>query len=124
MDRMSKLTDKHKSFCHEYIKDMNGTQAYIRAGYSEKGARVSASQLLSNPNIQEYLAELVEKQFKKAEVTTEEIIKGIADIARDNLEETQHKLKAWDMLGRYMNIYEKEKQSEAPKIEIKYVGDK
>ena len=118
------LSDKHKAFCHEYIKDMNGTQAYIRAGYSEKGARVSASQLLSNPNIQEYLAELVQEKFDKANVTTEEIITGIADIARDNREETQHKLKAWDMLGRYMNIYEQEKKSEAPVIQIKYVGDK
>lgn len=118
------LSDKHKAFCHEYIKDMNGKQAYIRAGYEPKGAKESASRLLTNANVQDYLAELVEKQFKKAEVTTEEIIKGIADIARDGCEETQHKLKAWDMLGRYMNIYEKEKQSEAPKIEIKYVGDK
>lgn len=121
---MGNLTDKQKRFCHEYLKDMNATQAYIRAGYEPKGADGNGTRLIGNDRVQEYLAELVEKQFKKAEVTTEEIIKGIADIARDNCEETQHKLKAWDMLGRYMNIYEKEKQSEAPKIEIKYVGDK
>tara|TARA_R110002012_G_scaffold258505_1_gene438964 strand:+ start:1106 stop:1471 length:366 start_codon:yes stop_codon:yes gene_type:complete len=121
---MSKLTDKHKTFCHEYIKDMNGKQAYIRAGYAEDTACAGASRLLTNVNVQEYLAELVKDKFDKANVTTEEIITGIADIARDNCEETQHKLKAWDMLGRYMNIYEQEKLSEAPKIEIKYVGDK
>jgi len=121
---MSKLTDKQKNFCHEYLKDMNATQAYIRAGYEPKGADGNGTRLIGNDRVQEYLAELVKDKFDKANVTTEEIIKGIADIARNNLEETQHKLKAWDMLGRYMNIYEQEKLSEAPKIEIKYVGDK
>ena len=116
------LSDKQKSFCHEYLKDMNATQAYIRAGYEEKGARANSARLIANDSIQEYLAGLVQDKFDKANVTTEEIIQGIADIARDNLEETQHKLKAWDMLGRYRNIYEQEKKSEAPIIQIKYVG--
>ena len=101
---------------------MNATQAYIRAGYEEKGARANSARLIANDSIQEYLAELVQEKFDKANVTTEEIIQGIADIARDNLEETQHKLKAWDMLGRYRNIYEQEKKSEAPTIQITYVG--
>lgn len=51
----SGLTDKQKFFCLEYVKDFNGTQAAIRAGYSRKGARQQAVQLLSNPNVQYYL---------------------------------------------------------------------
>ena len=33
-----KLTDKQKAFCDEYLVDLNGKQAAIRAGYSEKTA--------------------------------------------------------------------------------------
>ena len=29
------LTDKQRAFCIEYPKDFNGTQAAIRAGYSD-----------------------------------------------------------------------------------------
>jgi phage terminase small subunit len=35
---MSKLTAKQKAFVHEYLTDLNATQAAIRAGYSEKTA--------------------------------------------------------------------------------------
>ena len=33
---MAKLTDKQELFAREYLKDLNATQAAIRAGYSEK----------------------------------------------------------------------------------------
>lgn len=45
------LTDKQKIFCQEYIKDLNATQAAIRAGYSEETARSIASENLSKPDI-------------------------------------------------------------------------
>ncbi|WP_198585325.1 terminase small subunit, partial [Escherichia coli] len=40
---MAKLTDKQELFAREYLKDLNGTQAAIRAGYSEKTANEQAS---------------------------------------------------------------------------------
>ena len=40
------LTNKQLAFCREYVKDSNGKQAAIRAGYSAKTAEVKASQLL------------------------------------------------------------------------------
>lgn len=37
---MAALKNKrHEKFCHEYIKDMNATQAAIRTGYSKKRPR-------------------------------------------------------------------------------------
>jgi len=38
-------------FVLEYLKDRNGTQAAIRAGYGAKGARVTAVRLLTNANV-------------------------------------------------------------------------
>ena len=51
--KKSKLTDKQQRFVEEYLVDFNATQAYIRAGYEGKGARHSASALLTNPNVRE-----------------------------------------------------------------------
>jgi phage terminase small subunit len=48
---MTELNPRQLAFCNEYAKDCNATQAYIRAGYSAKGAEVSASQLLTNPKV-------------------------------------------------------------------------
>jgi len=49
------LNDKQKAFCHEYCLDWNGTQAAIRAGYSESSAKEIASENLTKPNIQDYI---------------------------------------------------------------------
>lgn len=49
---------RHERFAQELAKGKTQEQAYIDAGYSENGARVSASQLLTNPNVAARLAEL------------------------------------------------------------------
>lgn len=48
--------NKQDLFVKEYLKDLNATQAYIRAGYkfkSENVAAASAAKILRNPKIQE-----------------------------------------------------------------------
>ncbi len=52
------LSDKQKQFCLEYIKDYNGAQAAIRAGYSKKTAKEQATRLLTKDHVSEYLNEL------------------------------------------------------------------
>lgn len=55
---MSELSAKQEKFCYEFSRLLNATQAAILAGYSEKTARQLGSQLLSNVNIQEKLAQI------------------------------------------------------------------
>jgi phage terminase small subunit len=50
-----KLTLKQEMFCREYLVDLNGTQAAIRAGYSEDTAKEIASQNLTKLNIKKKL---------------------------------------------------------------------
>jgi phage terminase small subunit len=45
------LTDRQRVFVEEYLVDLNGTQAAIRAGYSPDSARSIASENLTKPNI-------------------------------------------------------------------------
>ncbi len=44
---LAELSPRRERFCQEYVKDLNGTQAAIRAGYSPKTATVKASQLFA-----------------------------------------------------------------------------
>jgi phage terminase small subunit len=46
-----KLTRRQQKFIDEYLVDLNGTQAAIRAGYAETSAGAEASRLLKNVNI-------------------------------------------------------------------------
>ena len=45
------LNDKQVKFCYEYVVDLNGTQAAIRAGYSAKTANRIADALLSKIDV-------------------------------------------------------------------------
>ena len=48
MPKRHELSLKQRRFIAEYLKDGNGTQAAIRAGYAPKNARITASQQASS----------------------------------------------------------------------------
>ena len=50
--RKEPLNDQQEKFCREYLKDLNGTQAAIRAGYSKKTANAIACRLFTYVYIQ------------------------------------------------------------------------
>ena len=77
---MDKLTLKQELFCKEYIIDFNGTQAAIRAGYSENTANEQASQLLAKLSIQNYLKKIMKKRADKLEINQEYVLKNIIEV--------------------------------------------
>ena len=82
---MSDLTPKQERFCREYIKDGNGTQAAIRAGYATSGADVQAIRLLGNARIQAYMDELKREQAERLEISADRIVQEIASIAFESI---------------------------------------
>ena len=72
---------KHEKFCNEYIKDMNATQAAIRAGYSEKTAGAQASKLLKIVNIKTRVDELREAYFNENIMTAQQVEYELTRIA-------------------------------------------
>lgn len=48
---MTELTPKQSRFVEEYLRDLNATQAAIRAGYSSRSANEQGAQLLAKPHI-------------------------------------------------------------------------
>lgn len=78
---MADLNEKQRRFTVEYVKDFNGTQAAIRAGYSERGADVTAARLLGNARVSALIAEHVKAGEARAAVTQDRVVQELARIA-------------------------------------------
>ncbi|RAK21128.1 phage terminase small subunit [Anoxybacillus vitaminiphilus] len=78
---MRKLTEKQKRFVEEYLIDLNGTQAAIRAGYSPKTAAEQASRLLKNVKVRAYIDERMAELSKRTGVNQERVLRELARIA-------------------------------------------
>ena len=81
------LTEKQKSFCREYVKDFNATQAAIRAGYSKNSAKEMGYEHLIKPHIRDFLSELIKKQAARSEKTADDVIDHLTKIAFSNLKD-------------------------------------
>ncbi len=79
------LAVKHERFVQEYMVDLNGTQAAIRAGYSEKTARSQASRLLTHANIQAHVTARRQELSTHLEVTVETIAEELRKLGFSNM---------------------------------------
>lgn len=79
------LNNNQKRFCQEYLKlKMDGTKAYLKVYKNckkEKTARVNASRLLANANIQDYIKELQNKVEEESIVSVSDIVNELMAIA-------------------------------------------
>lgn len=75
------MVEKNKAFIDEYLKDLNGKQAAIRAGYSAKSAEKQASRLLAEAEVQEYLSERMKAREIRTEITQDRVLKELGKIA-------------------------------------------
>lgn len=87
---MKKLTKKQQMFVDEYIIDLNGTQAAIRAGYSKKSARQAGTENLSKPSIREAIDERLAEKKEKLIMKQDEILERLTKQGRR--EETDYQV--------------------------------
>ena len=85
MSAKNELNSQQIIFCKEYVKDFNGTQAAIRAGYAEGSAAETSSRLISYANIKSYITELQAGKSKKTEVTAERVLLELSRIGFSNI---------------------------------------
>lgn len=74
---MADINDQQERFCQEYIIDLNGTQAAIRSGYSDKSAAQIASENLRKPNIRQRINELAKDRNEAVGLSAQFVIEGI-----------------------------------------------
>ena len=82
-----RLTARQELFVHEYLRDMNATQAAIRAGFSEKSAAVQASRLLRNDNIQTTLQAAWRDKIRRADISADDVLRLITRAAFARLDD-------------------------------------
>jgi len=103
------LTDKQTNFVNEYMKDMNATAAYLRAGYkcTEEAARRAASRLLTNVDVKAEIERRQEKIGEKNDITVEWILEEMKDTYRQAKEMGEYSAanKSLEMLGRYKGMF-------------------
>jgi len=75
------MNTKQEAFVNEYIKDHNGTQAAIRAGYSKHSARAEACKLLTKVDI----SEAIKARIAEKTMSADEVLTRLADIARGDI---------------------------------------
>lgn len=74
-------TERQKLFAYAYFNNGgNAAQAAIEAGYSERSAASTASEILKYPNVAALLAELNDKLKERAIVTKEQIAAELVKI--------------------------------------------
>jgi phage terminase small subunit len=82
---LSVLSPKQVRFIEEYLVDLNGKQAAIRAGYSAKTAETQASRLLRNAKVRAEFERRQAKLAEKLEITQERIIGELAKLGFANM---------------------------------------
>lgn len=106
------LTDKQWAFVLRLPQDWNQTQSYKDVYDPQMGdnsAAASASALLRNPKIRLALSDA----FKEAAMSLEEALIGISEIARNETNDLQARLRAYEMIGRGHAAFTDKVQSEA-----------
>lgn len=76
-----RLTAKQAVFVAEYLKDLNATQAAIRAGYSEKSAARIGAELLNKTQVGAEIVKAQGRRAERAEITADRVLEELAKIA-------------------------------------------
>lgn len=76
-----KLTRKQQLFVHEYLVDLNATQAAIRCGYSDKSAYNQGSRMMSNDEVRRAIDTAMRDKIRRADVTADDVLRLITRAA-------------------------------------------
>lgn len=86
---MSKLTIRQEKFCNYYIETGNASEAYRRAydcnKWKEKSVWEKSSAMLNNVKVQTRIKQLREELQRRSDITKDEAVGILADIARANI---------------------------------------
>ena len=128
MAKPGELTPKQDAFVREYMKDRNGTQAAIRAGYSPKTAKAMAAENLTKPDIAEKVRLASKEVAEKTETDAEWVRRRLKEEADDFSEFSSHsaRIKAIELIGKINGVIEKDNEQQKPVVfsRIELVGVK
>ena len=114
---MSRLTPKQKAFVDQFLVDLNGTQAAIRAGYSENSANPQAARLLAKASVQEAVQDARAKQEQRTHITQDFVLERLRIEAMGDGPDTNAnaRIRASELLGKHQGLF-------TDKVQVENVG--
>lgn len=109
------LTVIQRRFLEEYIKDYNGTRAYMRAcpNVDYENAKAIAYQILKKPEAHAYLDQLEKEKFQELRINAEHIATELAKIAfMDDTASQKDKMKAMELLQKQLGLQSQKIQAD------------
>ncbi len=103
-----RLTPRQARFVKEYLVDLNGTQAAIRAGYSPRTANEQSTRLLANVHIKAAVDAGAAKQHAQLDLTAQKVLTellgvGYAEVAPTDIR-VSDKLRALELLAKHLGL--------------------
>lgn len=106
------LTEKQKRFVAEYLVDLNATAAAGRAGYKDPNI---GRQLITKNNVSEAIQRAIADRNARTEVDQDYVIEKLREIADREASDAQdselkvaNKIRALELLGRHLGIFERD----------------
>ncbi len=93
-----KLTPRQAAFISEYLVDLNGLQAAIRAGYSPHTAAITANRLLTNTYVAVAIGEAQRKRSERTAITADMVVREYTKLAFASIADVV----SWDRGGVYV----------------------
>ena len=112
-----KLTAKERQFVREYLKDLNQTQAAIRAGFHGPHVRTIASRLVAKVNVAAAIEIAMARRAERTRVTIDRVILELARVAFADMAD----FATWGPKG--VRLYPKSKLSIEDTAAIAEVGE-
>lgn len=133
------LSPKQERFCEEYLLDLNGKQAAIRAGYAAATAEVQASRLLRNVKVQQRVDDLKAARSQRVALDGNYVLTRLQTVVERCMQETPvtkagkpvmvttpsgelaaayvfdatGATRALDLLGKHIGLFEKDNKQRA-----------
>ena len=112
-------------FVQEYLKDLNATQAAIRAGYSQKTAYSIGQRLLSNVEISQAIDAAMSERSERAKLTADYVLQNLHEIAQRCMQKSPVMVKgeqAIDDEGRHLWTFDAKNALRALELIGKHMG--
>lgn len=107
------LSTRQRSFVHAYVESGNGAAAAIKAGYSERSAKVTASRLLTKANVRTAVRTQQEEIAKRLDLSREKVLAELQEavnVARMK-GDAQAMVAAWREVAKICGFYAPERKS-------------
>ena len=106
-DAEKPLTPKQAAFVREYVKDRNGTQAYMRASgtTNARTAAANSARMLGYANVRKALTALDAEATKDSLATADWVLNGLVAIAEDRENTASSRVAAFTRIGEHLGMW-------------------